>query len=441
MNNSATGFFGTYNDVEPNAIQLAQNAFMQDRRSAGNEVSAQERKHSAAQGFLLNDEAGNAVDLDGNPINDKLGSIYEMKSIREALKRFNDELMVNPDLRRYLGPGDKQLVATEELTKKVVFGNADPRIVTVAVPGMAIGFKETAELIHREHPHIDTVIKGSNGYGGYNGVLGKLFKNIINYRHSTDDNKFDFESFEKTLRELKDPSKVMLLMQADSYNYIGVNPTSDQKQKIVKLLQELGIFTLVDSAYQGLVTDLDQDVELARMLAKTELPFVVYDSYSKKAQLYGERIGFLHFATGNEGQAKILRKNLFAQLRNNMLTGTINFRIVYQLLSDPDLFKIWKEEDVPGAKNILIETKTEMSDLLGEGFEFVHPDHTQGMFNGVPITHEGGKWMQEKGLYVVNAKNEDTGKETLRVNMGSLAKDSREYIASVIKEAYEKYAA
>lgn len=441
MNNSAAGFFGAYDDVEPNAIQLAQNAFMQDSKSAGADTPPENRKHSAAQGFLLNDAIRDTVDLDGNPINNKLGSIYEMKSIREALKRFNNELMVNPDLRRYLGPGDKQLIETERLTKEVVFGEADPRIVTVAVPGMAVGFKETAELIHRKHPHIDTVIKGSNGYGGYNGVLSKLFKNIVNYKHSTEDNKFDFESFEKTLRELEDPSKVMLLMQADSYNYIGVNPTTDQKHKIVELLQELGIFILIDSAYQGLVTDIDKDVELPRMLAKTELPFVVYDSYSKKAQLYGERIGFLHFATGSKEQAKILRKNLFAQLRNNMLTGTINFRIVYQLLSDPELFKIWKKEDVPGARNILVETKTEMSEFLGEGFEFVHPDHTQGMFNGVPISHEGGKWMQEKGIYVVNAKNEDTGKEALRINMGSLAKDSREYVAGVIKEAYEKFAA
>ncbi len=273
------------------------------------------------------------------------------------------------------------------------------------------------------------------------GVLSKLFKNLLSYRHSTDDNKFDFDSFEKALRDLENPEKVMLLMQADAYNYIGVNPTSEQKKKIVELLEELGIFVLVDSAYQGLVKSVDDDVELARLLAKTKVPFMVYDSYSKKAQLYGMRIGFLHFATGDESQAAILRKNLFAQLRNNLLTGSINFRIIYQLLNDSELKKIWLEEDVPAARNILVNTKTEMSELLGTGFEFVHPNVTQGMFNGVPITHEGGKWMQEKGLYVVNAKNEDTGKEALRVNMGSLAKDSREYIAGIIKEAHEKYPA
>ena len=198
----------------------------------------------------------------------------------------------------------------------------------------AFGFREMTEVIQKEHPEIDTVIKGSNGYGGYNGVLKKLFKNLKTYRHSTDDRKFDMESFEKALRELDDPRKTMLLLQADAYNYIGVNPTSEQKQKIVDLICELGIFTLVDSAYQGLVKGIDEDVEFARLLAKTDAPFVVYDSYSKKAQLYGMRVGFLHFATGDEAQATILRKNLFAQLRNNILTGTINFRVVYQLLND-----------------------------------------------------------------------------------------------------------
>lgn len=442
MNNSATQFFGVYDDIEPNAIQLAQNAFMQDKRSASADTPPKDRKHSAAQGFLLNDEARDTVDLDGNPINDKPGTIFEMKAIKEALKRFNVDLLSDPDKRRYLGPGDAQLKAVEAATKEVVFGENNPRIVTVPVPGMAVGFSQIAELIQREHPQIDTVIKGTNGYGGYNGVLKKLFNESLTYRHSTDDNKFDFKSFEAALRGLENPDKVMLLMQADAYNYIGVNPTSDQKKKIVELLQELGIFTLVDSAYQGLVKGLDEDVELIRLLANTDLPFVVYDSYSKKGQLYGERVGFLHFATGNEAQAAILRNNLFAQLRTNLLTGSINFRIVYQLLNDPELRKIWIEEDIPEARKILVGTKTEMVEMLGSGFEFVHPDVTQGMFNSVPITHKGGKWMQqEKALYVVNAKNEDTGKEALRVNMGSLAKDSRPHVGGIFKEAHEKFPA
>lgn len=441
MENTAENFFGAYEDVQPNAIQLAQNAFVNDSRSASADTPPEQRKHSAAQGFLLNPEVTEDKDLDGNPINNELGSIFEMKSIREAIKRAADDLIANPDLRRYLGPGDKQLVAVESSTREVIFGKDDPRIVTVPVPGMAFGFKETAEIIQKAHPEVDTVIKGSNGYGGYNGVLSKLFKNMETYRHSTDDREFDFDSFEATLRGLDDPRKVMLLLQADAYNYIGVNPTTEQKKKMVELIQELGILTLVDSAYQGLVKGIDEDVEIARMLADTDSPFIVYDSYSKKAQLYGMRVGFLHFATGNEEQAKILRKNLFAQLRNNILTGTINFRIVFQLLNDPELRKIWLEEDVPAARSILVDTKNEMSGLLGDGFEFVHTDKTQGMFNGFPIKHEGGKWMQEKGLYVVDAKNEDTGAEALRINMGSLAKDSRAHIAGIIREAYEKFPA
>ncbi len=432
-------FFSVYDDIEPNAIQRAQNAFVRDPRPATTEVQPEERKHSAAQGFLLNDEEQNTVDLDGNPINNTVGVIFEMKSVKEAIKRFNHDLIHDPDKRRYLGPGDKQLQEVETTTKEVLFGENNHRIVTVPVPGMAVGFKETAELIQREHPQIDTVIKGTNGYGGYNGVLSKLFKNMLTYRHSTDDHKFDFDSFEKTLRQLPDPRKVMLLLQADAYNYIGVNPTSEQKQKIAALLEELGIFTLVDSAYQGLVNDLDADAELPRLLSKTKTPFVVYDSYSKKAQLYGMRIGFLHFATGDEAQASILRKNLFAQLRNNMLTGSVNFRMIYQLLNDPELKNIWKEEDVPSARRILVETKSQMAALLGEEFEFISPAHTQGMFNGVPIKHEGGEWMQQKGLYVVNAENEDTGTGALRINMGSIARDSREYIAGIIKEAYQKF--
>ncbi len=169
MNNSATKFFAVYDDIEPNAIQIAQNAFMQDSKSAGAEVDPSQRKHSAAQGFLLNDVASNNSDLDGNPINNNLGSIFEMKSVRKAIKLYDEDITTDPDKRRYLGPGDPQLTTVEAATKEIIFGEVDPRIVTVPVAGMAVGFKEAAELIQREHPEIDTVIKGSNGYGGYNG--------------------------------------------------------------------------------------------------------------------------------------------------------------------------------------------------------------------------------------------------------------------------------
>jgi aspartate/tyrosine/aromatic aminotransferase len=441
MENTAESMYRDYTETPINAIQAAQGDFVKDKRSASADVSPENRKHSCAQGFLLNNRVREDVDLDGDPINRVVGKIYDMKAVREAQKRAFEAERGDADKRKYIGGGDKELLATEEATQEVIFGEHDPRIVTIPVAGMAVGFRETMEIIHAKHPEINQVIKGSNGYGGYNGVLKGIFDELHTYRHSTDKHEFDFDSFEKALRGLDDPNKVMLLLQADAYNYIGVNPTTEQKKKMVELLQELGIFTLVDSAYQGLVDDPDKDVELARMLRETDLPFVVYDSYSKKAQLYGKRIGFLHFATGNPDQAKILRGNLYAQLRTNYLTGTDAFRTVFHLLTDPELRKVWLEEDVPAAKDILVSTKAKMAQLLGEQFGFVHPDITQGMFNGLPILHEGIEWMKKEGLYVVKAKNEDIGNEAARVNMASIAEDSTEHIAGILKEAHERFAA
>jgi len=443
MRNTAESVYEKNKPVKINAIQDAQGGFVKDKRSASADVAPEERKHSVAQGFLLNDRVRDEVSIrNKEPINRHPGKIYEMKAVREAQHRAQDEERDDPDLRKYINGADAQLKEVEVATQELVFGEYDPLIVTIPVLGMAQGFSEVLELVKRNNDFTQ-VIKGTNGYGGYNATLAKIFgkDNLLSYRHGTDDMKFDFDSFEAALRGLDDPSKVVLLLQADAYNYTGVNPTSEQKKKIVALLQELGIYTIVDSAYQGLVGDMEKDVEIARLLKETDVPFVVYDSYSKKGQLYAKRMGFAHVVTGNEKEGEIIRNNFYAQLRTNILTGTDNFRIVYQLLKDPELKRIWTQEDIPAAQDILAGTKAEMAALMGEEFGFVSPGITDGMFIGAPITHEGGLWMREQGVFAVETTNEDTDKEALRINMGSITQDARAHIARILKEAHEKFAA
>lgn len=439
-------FFSKYKPVPLNPIQIAQNSFLADPRTTSPELQPSQRKHSLAQGLLLNNKPREDKDFQGNTINQKAGQLFQMASVIEAKRLFFETCVKSSDDDKYANPKDKILLELEPLVQQIVFGTSSQRITTIPLPGMAQSFTTIAAIIRQEYPDFDTVLFGSNGYEGYKTAFKDFFPNTKTYRHATSDDKFDLESFTKTIESLEHPERTLLLLQADSYNYTGVNPTTEQKKQIIEIIKKHNILSLVDSAYQGLTKGLTEDTEIIRMLAKENIPFIVYDSYSKKTQLYGWRTAFVHFVTNSEDEAKIMRANLYSIIRNRYLSIAPTFKIVYHLLSNEALKKHWGEFDVPAARDILNSTKTTLSANLKDGFEFVSPSQTQGMFNKFNITHEGGQILADKyGIFAVNLHDEDARdaqgnfRQTLRINMGGIPLDSLEYIAESFKEVYQTH--
>jgi len=439
----AFDFFASYKPLPVNPIQIAQNAFVADTRP---------EKKGLAQGFLLNDRPRqDYLDIQGNPINTEAGKLFQMAAVKEAKRIAYEADLKDPNSDMYLSPKDQIALKLEPLVQKVLFGEGSPlieekRVTTVSFPGMAPTLKAAITLLTTEHPELDTVVLGTNGYGGYNDVLKPVFKNIVKYTQSTLDNKFNLDSLRTTLKSLPDPRKAILLIQADAYNYIGVNPTSDQWKEIVQLLQETEVFPLVDNAYHGLMRGLDEDVEIVRLLAETDMPFVCIDSYSKKAGLYGKRVSFVHIVSGNADQSSIIRANLYAHMRTSFIGIPPYFKAVYYLLSDPVLYKIWTEKDLPIARAILTETKDQMAKFMGAGFEFISTAHTRGMFNKLNISAEGNRVLADKyAIFVVNAKDEDrldasgAPSQAQRINMAAIPVDAREYVANAFKEVYVEH--
>ena len=439
----AFNFFANYKPLPVNPIQIAQNAFVADTRP---------EKKGLAQGFLLNDRPRqDYLDIQGNPINTEAGKLFQMTAVKEAKRLAYEADLKDPNADMYLSPKDQTTLKLEPLVQKVLFGEdsrliAENRVTTVPFPGMAPTLKAAITLLTTEHPELDTIVLGTNGYGGYNDVLKPVFKNIVKYTQSTLDNKFNLESLRSTLKSLPDPRKAILLIQADAYNYIGVNPTSDQWKEIVALLQETEVLPLVDNAYHGLMRGLTEDVEIVRLLAETDMPFLCIDSYSKKAGLYGKRISFLHIVSGNAEQSSIIRANLYAHMRSSFIGIPPYFKAVYFLLSNPELYKIWTEKDLPTARAILTETKDQMAGFMGAGFEFLSTANTRGMFNKLNISAEGNRVLAEKhAIFIVNAKDEDrltaegTPVQSQRVNMAAIPTDAREYVAKAFLEVYAEY--
>ena len=441
-------FFDNLEPVPLNPIQQAANDFKGNRRPTDHEDPSK-RKYNLGQGHLYNNKTReDDLDFDSKPINQIAGDLFTMPSIKDAKKRFYQEDLENPNSDTYGNPQDSTTLALEPMIRKVLFGPNSPLVengvATVPVSGLADGFDMSWELIQKLHPEIDTVVVGTNGYGAYKKILGRLFKNIIPYNHGTTERTFNLDSFEETIQKV-DPKKTAVFLQAAGYNFSAINPTTEQKTKMVNLLDEKKIFPVVDSAYQGLIEGLTKDAELPRTIAReTDLPFMVIDSWSKKAQLYGKRVSFIHLVTGDPDKAKLARANMYSIIRDRKLAMPPLFKIIFHLLNDPEALKQWLERDLPDARGILTQTRKDLAITMGSE-RYSHITSGQGMFEKLDISHEGVDYLKKQHhIYTVKARDEENlvdGKpaEVARANMGGIPQDAVEHIADALKDASEKF--
>jgi len=441
------GFFDKLEEVPLNPIQQAGNDFQGDRRTVNHE-DPRRRKYNLGQGHLYNNKPRDDVDFEDKPINQKVGDLFTMPSVKDAKNRYYREDLEDPNSDTYGNPKDSTTLALEPLIREVLF---DPKsnlvesgVATVPVPGLADGFDMAWELVGKLHPEIDTIVVGTNGYGAYKKILGRNFKNVVSHQHGTAERTFDMNDFERIIKKI-DPKKTAVWLQAAGYNFSAINPTPEETRKMVDLLAEREIFPIVDSAYQGLIEGFTKDAELPRTIArKTDLSFMVVDSWSKKAQLYGKRISFVHLVTGNEEKAQLARANMYAIIREHKLAIPPAFKIIFHLLNDPAALKQWLERDLPDARGILTQTRKDLAIAMGSE-HYGHIATGKGMFEKLDISHKGVDYLKKKyHVYTVKARDEENlidgeSSEVARANMGGIPQDAIEYIAEALKDSIEKF--
>lgn len=447
----AAQFFEEIAPVTPNAIQVAANRFAADPRSATHEDPL-ERKISLSQGMLYNNKPRADTDLDGAPINRVVGDLFDMGAVRFALKAFGEYLCAHPNHTAYGNPKDPILNELEPLVRQVAFGESSPVITrglttTIPLVSQVDALREAIRFFQRTRESIDTVVLSTNGYSPHSAVMREFFdaEKILHFTLTRPDEAFNFDGFEETLRtHASSPEDTIVFLQASGQNFLGVNPSDDQLRAMVKLFDELRVIPFIDMAYQGLIQGMDEDALLPRLIAETtDLPFVLFDSWSKKGKLYGLRVDFLHVAGGTTDQAATLRQNLHARVREKYLAVPPFFKIPYFLLSNDEAREHWLTKDLPEARSILTDTRRGLAEGLGEQFRSF--GLRRGMFGGYPITHEGIDVLADDyHIYAVKSRDQDIldeqGKpvECARILAG-IAEDALQHVSRALLDVYSRY--
>jgi len=301
-----------------------------------------------------------------------------------AVKAAEAKLVETQSSKSYLGPeGD---VRFTELLKPIVFGAGTDTstIVGVQTPGGTGALRLAAELIASAKPKA-TIWLGTPTWPNHPPTFSSAGLTLATYRYF--DQAAQAIRFDEMMDALNGAEAGdVVLLHGCCHNPTGANLTAAQWAEVAALVGKRGLLPLVDLAYQGLGSGLDEDsAGLRRVMDAAEDVIVAY-SCDKNFGLYRDRVGALYVRAKQKARAELILSNMLALARPNWsMPPDHGAAVVRTILDDAALTADWRKELTSMRDRI-----TAVREALAAGdSNFLAPiAQQQGMFSLLPISAE-----------------------------------------------------
>lgn len=368
----------------------------------------------------------NKVDLGVGVYKDEQGHTAVLKCVKEAeALRLKQE-----DSKTYIGmAGDLGFNAHIE---KLAFGQGHKvllanRVTTAHTPGGTGALRVAAEFIKKANPNA-TIWVTSPTWANHISMFKAAGLNVKEYTYYDYDTKgLNEEAMFADLAQV--PAGDVVLVHACCHNPSGMDLTFAQWQRFTALAKERGFTPLVDMAYQGFGTGLDEDASGLRYLAEQVDELILCSSCSKNFGLYRERIGAVSVVTSDKKTTDIARSNLLAVVRSiYSMPPAHGAIIVSHILDSQELTALWHQELATMRNRINDYRQLIIDKLAAEGvkqdFSFITRQH--GMFSFLGINKEQiDRLRTEYSIYMVGSS---------RVSIAGLNHSNIDYFAKAMAQ-------
>lgn len=216
-----------------------------------------------------------------------------------------------------------------------------------------------------------------------------------------------------------------VLLHASGHNPSACDLSREEWEEIAQLLKKGGLFPIVDLAYQGLSTGVEEDALAIGILMKEKIDFAVTYTCAKNFSLYGERVGALfvvdHSGASHEKIKNFLCKQVRGVYSNPPKHGAA---IVREILINPRRKEIWLGE--LAAMRIRIgKVRAQLAKAMPQKGPLILKG--KGLFFYSELPAKGIEFLRkEKGLYLASDG---------RVNLTGLSDENRALFLEAFKEA------
>lgn len=363
------------------------------------------------------------IDLGVGVYKDEAGHTAILKCVKTAEKHRND----TEDTKVYIGPTGSPLFNDE--MSKLIFGDhkvlSENRARTVSTPGGTGALRVAAEFI-KSCKAGATIWVSDPTWANHTGLFEAAGLTVKTYPYYDHENKcLDFDGMLAALKEVSADDAVLL--HACCHNPSGMDLNQEQWQQVTEVAKDIGFLPVVDMAYQGFGTGLDEDAAGLRLLANHVEQMIVCSSCSKNFGLYRERIGATTIIGKSSSAVDIAYSVLLSVVRViYSMPPAHGAALVETILSSEELCSQWHQE-LAEMRNRINSNRQMIVDKLKENgvardFSFI--TRQNGMFSFLGITPEQVQRLQDEfSIYMVGSS---------RMSIAGIAKSNVDYLAQSI---------
>ncbi|MFV8986156.1 amino acid aminotransferase [Serratia fonticola] len=201
------------------------------------------------------------------------------------------------------------------------------------------------------------------------------------------------------------PEGAVVLLHPCCHNPTGTDLSPAQWQRVIDVVQQRRLLPFFDIAYQGFGDGLDEDCFALRAMLKTDVDFLVSNSFSKNVALYGQRLGGLSVRCATAEAAVNVKGALKTLIRRSYsCPPTHGSQIVETLLADPQLYQLWASE-LTTMRQRIKQMRVGLAAGLEQGgttLDYTRIRDQKGMFSYTGLNERQlGQLRQQYSIYLV----------------------------------------
>ena len=223
----------------------------------------------------------------------------------------------------------------------------------------------------------------------------------------------------------KIPEGHIVLLHGCCHNPTGEDPDLAQWQTIADLINEKRVLPLVDIAYQGFGSGIEEDVAGVRLLAAQVSELILTVSSSKSFGIYRERAGLLSIIHQKQASGDSLKRKLRDTLRQlYFMAPNHGAAVVHEILSSQTLEQLWRDE-LNAVRHQVVAMRVALKATLEQAnpeFDASFIPRQKGMFSCLPLS-EAQQLRMEQQYHIYMLPN-------ARVNVAAMSVEQSQALAS-----------
>lgn len=299
------------------------------------------------------------------------------------------------------------------------------RVLSIQTIGGTGAVRLAAEFL-KQISHDKGVWVSDPTWGNHVDIFTHVGMKVAYYPYQGSGGDLVFQLMLESIKEIPDGDVIVL--HGCGHNPTGFDLSRRQWGAVLEVVKERGLFPVIDMAYHGLANGLSNDAYCVELFSEYLDEMLVAYSCSKNFGLYRDRVGAL-VVLGKSRDSCVKAKLHLAKLARVSISSPAihGALIVSEVLSSPDLKRMWEEEVSHMSSRIKCVRKVLVDEAHRQacGAVFRNVYSGVGLFSLIPVRKEDvGVLREVYRIYML-----DSG----RVNLSGINDDNVGYVVSSIK--------